>query len=389
MQGKKQSVMVVLGTVILLLFSLSLTAQAQDSATAQPPTGGQVETLANGTVRITASPAQSAAVMGYWTRERLAATAPLAMPMDSGNPRAPRARPPSVLVPDVVAGGAPAAGADAVARAAFAQDWAALEASVLEESAAESPAAADGTPGLYASYIVNKNTAIAQSSGHRPAGRLSFTTPNGTSYCSASVISGNNIIATAAHCVYNSTSNTWYNNWVYTPVYRNGAAPDGSFPYQTCWILSSWIALTGSYSINSWADDDLALCKMRTNAAGQSLSNTTGWYGRQSNANHVRHIHNLGYPFQDYNLSSLTDAGKYLRLCANETFYQANNVMGGGCNWGPGISGGPWIASYDPFDPVTSYVNVVNSGLFVGGQNLYGGRFNSNNIGVLCPAAGC
>ena len=40
MQGKKQSVMVVLGTVILLLFSLSLTAQAQDSATAQPPTGG-------------------------------------------------------------------------------------------------------------------------------------------------------------------------------------------------------------------------------------------------------------------------------------------------------------------------------------------------------------
>ena len=82
MQGKKQSVMVVLGTVILLLFSLSLTAQAQDSATAQPPTGGQVETLANGTVRITASPAQSAAVMGYWTRERLAATAPLAMPMD-------------------------------------------------------------------------------------------------------------------------------------------------------------------------------------------------------------------------------------------------------------------------------------------------------------------
>ncbi len=63
--------------------------------------------------------------------------------------------------------------------------------------------------------------------------------------------------------------------------------------------------------------------------------------------------------------------------------------MGGGCNWGPGISGGPWLVSYDPFNVTTSYVNVVNSGLFIGQQNLYGGRFTSNNIVPLCTAAGC
>lgn len=63
--------------------------------------------------------------------------------------------------------------------------------------------------------------------------------------------------------------------------------------------------------------------------------------------------------------------------------------MGGGCNWGPGISGGPWLVSYDPFDQTTSYVDSVNSGLFVGGQNGYGARFNSNNIVPLCSSAGC
>jgi hypothetical protein len=47
------------------------------------------------------------------------------------------------------------------------------------------------------------------------------------------------------------------------------------------------------------------------------------------------------------------------------------------------------VVSYDPFDPVTSYVDVVNSGLFSGQQNLYGGRFTSSNIVVLCNSAGC
>ena len=107
------------------------------------------------------------------------------------------------------------------------------------------------------------------------------------------------------------------------------------------------------------------------------------------NFGYIQNVHDMGYPFQDYNLNNLTNAGKYLRLCANETFQQAADVLGGGCDYGPGISGGPWLVSYDPFDQTTSYVDSVNSGLFVGGQNGYGGRFNSNNIVPLCNSAGC
>ena len=35
------------------------------------------------------------------------------------------------------------------------------------------------------------------------------------------------------------------------------------------------------------------------------------------------------------------------------------------------------------------YADGVNSGLFVGTRNLYGPRFNSNNIVPLCTAAAC
>jgi hypothetical protein len=43
---------------------------------------------------------------------------------------------------------------------------------------------------------------------------------------------------------------------------------------------------------------------------------------------------------------------------------------------------------YKPF-VVNGQVNSVNSGLFIGQQNLYGARFNSNNIVPLCTARGC
>ena len=384
MQGKSRSVMVVLSVVLLLL--LALTAQAQDGTAAAP--GAQIEVLANGTTRITTSSASQATALAFWTHERLAAAKPMEIPMAAEAPRAPRmrwGRMPTYDGGQAATGGAPMAGADAAAQAAYPEDWA-----MLDEAAAEMPLAADGTSGVYTSYTINKQAALWKTAGHKPAGRLSFSTPGGTSYCSASVISGRNIIVTAAHCVYDTPSaNRFYSNWVFTPAYRNGAAPYGTFPAQTCWVLTSWVNLAGGYAINNWADDDVAVCRMGPNSSGQTLSNLTGWYGRRWDAGYIQHVHNLGYPFRNYQNNVIPDAGKYLVTCIAETRQQAVNVLGMGCNWGGGISGGPWIISYDPFDPVTSYVNSVNSGIFVGQQNIYGARFNSANIVPLCNAAGC
>jgi hypothetical protein len=80
--------------------------------------------------------------------------------------------------------------------------------------------------------------------------------------------------------------------------------------------------------------------------------------------------------------------GQYLRACIAETFLQTTDTLGMGCNWGGGISGGSLLVGYQPF-VVNGWVNSVNSGLFIGEQNLYGARFNSNNIVPLCSTRGC
>jgi hypothetical protein len=96
----------------------------------------------------------------------------------------------------------------------------------------------------------------------------------------------------------------------------------------------------------------------------------------------------MGYPWQNTSLGALGYPGKYLRLCTAESFTYTTDTMGMGCNFGPGISGGPWMIGYAP-GFVQGAVNSVNSGLFVGQNNLYGIRFTDNNIVLVCNAQGC
>ena len=245
----------------------------------------------------------------------------------------------------------------------------------------------EGTKSVYTSYIVNNKTALWRVYPHVWVGRLTFEAPNGTNYCSATAISGNNIV-TAAHCVYDSTNNIWFDNWAFTPAYRNGSRPYGTFPANSCWILTAWVNLWGNYSINTWARHDVAVCEMDTNEYGRTLSNAVGWAGRQVNLAYTQ-LHFLsGYPLKDFRNQYLPAAGAYLRSCTAESFYQAYNTLGMGCNWGGGISGGSWLLGYKPLE-VSGWVNSVNSGMYIGQTNAYGARFNSSNIVPLCNSAGC
>jgi hypothetical protein len=340
-------------------------------------------------VKRSISPAKQEAALAFWTREEIANAQPLAMPTDSGSAKVDRTAVKGVSGPvGFVAPGAAAADADAVAKAAYPEDWAALEEDLGGLAMAGGELLGpEGTSQVYTSYPLNFYYWGWKIYPHKFVGRLSFSTPGGTSYCSGTSIS-NNVLLTAAHCLHDSTNNVWYSNWVFTPAYRNGGAPYGTFAATNCWVLTTWVNLTGSYSINTWAQHDVGVCTMGTNSAGQTLNNAVGWMGRQWNYPYVRHFHNQGYPFRDYNNNIIGNSGLYLRTCAAETFQQTTETRGMGCNWGPGISGGPWVSSYW-INAVSGYADGVNSGLFVGTQNLYGARFNSNNIVPLCTAAGC
>jgi V8-like Glu-specific endopeptidase len=337
------------------------------------------------------SAAEQKAALAYWDRGRVAATKPMQMPVQTGKAAidAPAVDQPQVFgPPQSVGAGFAARDADRKARAAYPQDWAAIE-RAADAPAADAPTAdaPNGTSQVYTSYIVNRNAAMQTMYPHRWVGRVSFTTPAGTSYCSATSIS-NNVMLTAAHCLYDSSANRWFSNWVFSPGYRLGSAPFGTFAATQCWVLTNWINLSGSYAINGWAQHDVGVCKMGNNSSGSTLNNAVGWMGRQWNYPYIRHFHNVGYPFRDYTDALLPSAGGYLRTCVAESFQQTTETRGMGCNHGRGISGGPWIVGYAPLT-VAGAADGVNSGLFIGTQNIYAARFNSNNIVPLCNAAVC
>jgi V8-like Glu-specific endopeptidase len=289
------------------------------------------------------------------------------------------------LVPGSIKAGAAAPGAASVAQAAFAEDWAAMGAASADEPA--DVLEADGTSQVYTSYFGNKLASLQSIYPHVWAGRISFSTTGGTSYCSGTSISGN-VMVTAAHCLYDSTNNRWYSNWVFTPAYRNGSAPYGSFAARQCWVLTNWINLSGSYSINGWVKYDVGVCKMGNNAAGQTLNNAVGWAGRQWNYGYARHFHSMGYPFRNTSATLISNAGKYMHICVAESFQQTTDTRGMGCDMANGKSGGGSLVGYTP-GVVSGAVDGVYSGYFVGTPNMYFVRFTSNNIVPLCTAAGC
>ena len=217
--------------LILVLLAELLSMTMAVSAQNQAPTAGADSQVVKRSVPL----AKQQAALAFWTRERIAKAQPMALPVDTGAAQVDQAAVSEVSGPaGFAAAGAPAADADQVARAAYPDDWATFDENLGGFAMAGDEALApEGTSQVYTAYTVN-NWAPAQTIyPHKWVGRLSFTVPGGTSYCSGTAIS-NNVMLTAAHCLYDSTNNVWYNNWVFTPAYRNGSAPYGTFPATTC-----------------------------------------------------------------------------------------------------------------------------------------------------------
>jgi hypothetical protein len=128
---------------------------------------------------------------------------------------------------------------------------------------------------------------------------------------------------------------------------------------------------------------------MGRNAGGQTLNDAVGAAGISWNQGWIKVFFNAGYPGQDVTFNLISDGpGQYLRSCAAESRLPFSRTLGMGCNWGPGISGGPWLLGYQA-GLIAGTVNSVNSGFFFGLNDLYGARFTQWNIVPLCQAAGC
>lgn len=326
---------------------------------------------------INAAPTEQEASLKFWTAEARAAAQPLDFATEQLGPTESMAGDGEVGSKGsagYVLGGEPKAGANEAAQMEYPEEWAKL----LEmETGLKSLETPEGTPAIYTSYLVNFYTQMHRYYPYYAIGKLYFTTSTGGSaYCTASVISPNNILVTAAHCVYDTSVNRWHTNWSFVPADRAGVAPYGSFPWASATVLNNWMGAGGTRY-------DVALIKLGNNSVGNPVSNYTGWLGRVWNYSYVRHLHAFGYP-------SNLNSGRYTYTCGAETFSESTDVLGMGCNMTYGSSGGPWIMSLQPYATgANNYVNAVVSGGTPGTNTFYGPRFSSNNIVPLCNAAGC
>jgi V8-like Glu-specific endopeptidase len=200
--------------------------------------------------------------------------------------------------------------------------------------------------------------------------------------CSASVVSGKNIIVTAAHCCWDRGKNNWIGGWSFAPAYNSGSAPYGTFSWSQARVLNSWIN-------NGDIASDVCLIALQNDAAGHGVTYYTGWLGRSWNYGSKLSQHALGYPGN-------IGGANTLQLCASESFSPGSScggssVLNTGCSMTFGSSGGPWLRDYRSGNHVDSVVHGYDSSSCTGafGKTFNGARFTSNNIVTLCNAQGC
>lgn len=279
-----------------------------------------------------------------------------------------------------VAGGAPDPSANAEAETLYPEEWEGLRQLQrdFQEDLDESDGVDFGTQDIFTQYCENCS-GVNEDYPQRAIGKL-FSSA-GT--CSASVVSGQNVIVTAAHCCYNRSSGNWIGGWRFAPAYRDGFAPYGLFDWASAIVLNQWINVGDRKS-------DVCLIKLRNDSSGRGVTFYTGWLGRSWNHPTIQVHHSLGYPG---NIGS----GNRLELCVSESFNPSSNcggasVLNTGCSMTYGASGGPWIRHYrGGGDWVNSVVSGYDSTSCTGsfGSTYNGARFTSDNIVQLCTDLGC
>lgn len=274
-------------------------------------------------------------------------------------------------------GGMSADGADAAAEELFPQEWEGLRSAISIEDLDEGGPGALGTADVFTQYCENCD-GVNLSHPMKAIGKL-FTAAGS---CSASVVSPNNVIVTAAHCCYNRSAGNWILGWQFAPAYRDGYAPYGLFNWAAATVPNTWIS-------NGDRQSDLCVIRLANDSAGRPVTYYTGWLGRSWNWGTTQVHHALGYP------GNIGDGNKQ-ELCVSESFNPSAGcggaaVLNTGCSMTYGASGGPWIRSYRGGNWVNSVVSGYDGTSCTGsfGQTFNGPRFTSDNIVQVCNAIGC
>jgi hypothetical protein len=179
-------------------------------------------------------------------------------------------------------------------------------------------------------------------------GKVFFTSNSGVNYvCSGSAISSANesVVWTAGHCV-NEGPGAFYENFLFVPAYRDGAAPYGKFAASTLLTTSGW-QTTGEFGV------DVGAAVVDTNASGLTLSDAVAEAPLVFGAPRNQAYRLYGYP------AAKKFSGQRMRVCETSWLLDdasaAPATMGASCDMTGGSSGGAWVTSSGAVASVVSY----------------------------------
>jgi hypothetical protein len=222
---------------------------------------------------------------------------------------------------------------------------------------------------------------------------------SGTLYvCSASVVqdgaSGQPVVLTAAHCLYdNAGSGKFSDNWMFIPNYEAAPEPldgEGNFCESTelgCWTADALVVHDGFASAGGFnataIQYDFAFAVVgpgghhnKTLAEAFDAPQAIMFTDVSRNT----HVHAFGYPH-----ASPYDGAK-LTYCAGGAAFDnrlANLTYRLECDMTGGSSGGPWGLQ---FGDGSGILMSVNSYRYLGGNSMYGPKFNSNTAALYAAA---
>ncbi|MFF2952467.1 trypsin-like serine peptidase [Kitasatospora sp. NPDC057965] len=203
---------------------------------------------------------------------------------------------------------------------------------------------------------------VSGASVDRTVGRVFYVNPATQlpGVCSASAVNSPSrmMVLTSAHCAavggsrMNGEKPQWFKaNWVYVPGYNGSdAAPYGRFTWKNGRVFNNWL------DNEKAAEWDVAMITVNPNADGKRIVDATGANGLIVNQRDEVTVTAVGYPVN-------LDKGEYQVTCTGtlERLILYPSLLELPCRLlGHGASGGPWLWT-DPQTGITKINGVTRS----------------------------
>ncbi|MDH6131720.1 V8-like Glu-specific endopeptidase [Kitasatospora sp. MAA4] len=174
-------------------------------------------------------------------------------------------------------------------------------------------------------------------------GAVFTSSASGDHFCTASVVdsAGQNLIVTAAHCVYDPGVGQ-RNDLVFVPGYRGGETPSGVWPLAAITVDQSW-------ADHGNPDLDVAFAVVQPQG-GKQVQQVLG-------ANRL----GIGKGYQlDVRLTGYPSSSDVPISCMNQTSQQSPTQLRINCpDYTGGTSGSPWVTGFDPTTRTGTVVGVI------------------------------